>query len=106
MVFYLDIGPKFLEADGTLSKDIMPDLLHLNEKSYTHLGRVDRAEGERTDGRISERQVDNPRLRYGLRSDGAGVCRTAERNASTSVAASMSFVVGVPAPWPAGFRSE
>jgi lysophospholipase L1-like esterase len=34
-VFYMDIGPKFLEADGTLSKEIMPDLLHLNEKSYT-----------------------------------------------------------------------
>ena len=33
-VFYLDIGPKFLEADGTLSKDIMPDLLHPNEKGY------------------------------------------------------------------------
>jgi lysophospholipase L1-like esterase len=34
MVYYLDIGPKFLEADGTLLRDIMPDLLHLNEKSY------------------------------------------------------------------------
>lgn len=34
-IFYQDIGPKFLEADGTLSKEIMPDLLHLNEKSYT-----------------------------------------------------------------------
>ena len=34
MIHYLDIGPKFLEADGTLSKEIMPDLLHLNEKSY------------------------------------------------------------------------
>ena len=33
-VYYLDIGPKFLEPDGTLSRDIMPDLLHLNEKSY------------------------------------------------------------------------
>lgn len=33
-VFYMDIGPKFLEPDGTLSRDIMPDLLHLNEKSY------------------------------------------------------------------------
>jgi lysophospholipase L1-like esterase len=33
-VFYLDIGPKFLEADGTLTKDVMPDLLHLNAKSY------------------------------------------------------------------------
>jgi lysophospholipase L1-like esterase len=33
-VYFLDIGPKFLESDGTLSKEIMPDLLHLNEKSY------------------------------------------------------------------------
>jgi lysophospholipase L1-like esterase len=34
MVFYLDIGPKFLEADGRLSKEIMPDLLHPNAKGY------------------------------------------------------------------------
>ena len=35
MVFFLDIGPKFLDADGkTLSRQVMPDLLHLNEKSY------------------------------------------------------------------------
>ncbi len=33
-VFFLDIGPKFLDADGNLSKEVMPDLLHLNEKSY------------------------------------------------------------------------
>jgi lysophospholipase L1-like esterase len=33
-VFFLDIGPKFAKADGTLSKDVMPDLLHLNAKSY------------------------------------------------------------------------
>ncbi len=33
-VFYLDIGPKFLDASGNLSKEVMPDLLHLNEKSY------------------------------------------------------------------------
>jgi lysophospholipase L1-like esterase len=33
-VYYLDIGPKFLAADGTLSKEVMPDLLHLNEASY------------------------------------------------------------------------
>lgn len=33
-VFYLDINDKFLEADGTLSKSIMPDLLHPNEKGY------------------------------------------------------------------------
>jgi lysophospholipase L1-like esterase len=33
-VHYLDIGPKFLEPDGTLSKEIMPDLLHPSEKGY------------------------------------------------------------------------
>lgn len=34
-VHYLDIGPKFLQDDGTLTKDIMPDLLHLSPKGYT-----------------------------------------------------------------------
>ena len=34
MVFYRDIGPMFLAADGTLSKEIMPDLLHPNAKGY------------------------------------------------------------------------
>ena len=33
-VFFLDIGAKFLEADGTLSKSIMPDLLHPNAQGY------------------------------------------------------------------------
>ncbi len=33
-VFYLDIGPKFLCPDGTLSKEIMPDLLHPNARGY------------------------------------------------------------------------
>jgi lysophospholipase L1-like esterase len=33
-VFFLDIGPKFLEPDGTLSKEVMPDLLHPNAKGY------------------------------------------------------------------------
>jgi lysophospholipase L1-like esterase len=33
-VFFLDIGKEFLTADGTLSTDIMPDLLHPNEKGY------------------------------------------------------------------------
>ncbi len=34
MVYYLDIGPKFLKEDGTLTKDIMPDLLHLSPQGY------------------------------------------------------------------------
>ena len=33
-VHYLDIGPKFLGEDGSLSKEIMPDLLHLSEQGY------------------------------------------------------------------------
>ncbi len=33
-VFFLDIGAKFLQPDGTLSKDIMPDFLHPNDKGY------------------------------------------------------------------------
>jgi lysophospholipase L1-like esterase len=33
-VTYLDIGPKFLDEQGTLSKDIMPDALHPNAKGY------------------------------------------------------------------------
>jgi lysophospholipase L1-like esterase len=33
-VKYLDIGEKFLEPDGTLAKEIMPDALHPNETGY------------------------------------------------------------------------
>ena len=33
-VFYLDIGDKFLAADGTLPADVMPDKLHPNAKGY------------------------------------------------------------------------
>ena len=33
-VHYLDIGPKLLLSDGTLSREIMPDLLHLSEPAY------------------------------------------------------------------------
>ncbi|MGE9267146.1 MAG: sulfatase/phosphatase domain-containing protein [Verrucomicrobiales bacterium] len=31
---YLDISDKFLDEDGNLPKDVMPDLLHPNEKGY------------------------------------------------------------------------
>jgi len=34
MVKFLNINQKFLEPDGTLSKDVMPDLLHPGEKGY------------------------------------------------------------------------
>ena len=33
-VTFLDIGPKFLPPEGVITKDIMPDFLHPNEKGY------------------------------------------------------------------------
>jgi lysophospholipase L1-like esterase len=33
-VKYLDIGAKFLEPDGSLSRDVMPDFLHLSGRGY------------------------------------------------------------------------
>lgn len=33
-VHYLDIGPKFLQEDGALPKELMPDLLHLSGPGY------------------------------------------------------------------------
>lgn len=33
-VTFLDIGPKFLTPEGLITKDIMPDFLHPNEKGY------------------------------------------------------------------------
>ena len=34
MIHYLDISSSFLSEDGTLSRDIMPDYLHLSRKGY------------------------------------------------------------------------
>ena len=33
-VIYLNINERFLLPDGTLSKEIMPDLLHPKQKGY------------------------------------------------------------------------
>jgi lysophospholipase L1-like esterase len=33
-VFYKDIGPKFLNAEGGLDRKVMPDLLHLSAEGY------------------------------------------------------------------------
>lgn len=35
MIHYLDIGQVFLSDDGTLSKDVMWDFLHLTDEGYT-----------------------------------------------------------------------
>ena len=34
MIFYMDIGDKFLTPDGVLTQEIMPDYLHPNAKGY------------------------------------------------------------------------
>lgn len=34
MIHYLDFGSELIEADGSISKDIMPDYLHLSPKGY------------------------------------------------------------------------
>lgn len=33
-IFFLDLGPRFLSPDGSLSREVMPDLLHLSPKGY------------------------------------------------------------------------
>eukprot|EP01031_Cornospumella_fuschlensis_P025812 gene25812-31172_t len=33
-LYYLDFGDKFIEPDGTITLEMMPDLLHLSEKGY------------------------------------------------------------------------
>ena len=33
-VFWIDFGHKFLNADGTLPRELMPDFLHLSQKGY------------------------------------------------------------------------
>jgi len=33
-IYYLDIGDKFLEPDGSISKEIMPDYVHPSDKGY------------------------------------------------------------------------
>jgi len=35
MIHYIDFGSQLIEANGSISKDIMPDRLHLSEKGYT-----------------------------------------------------------------------
>lgn len=35
MIHYVDFGSQLIEADGSISKEIMPDYLHLTEKGYT-----------------------------------------------------------------------
>jgi lysophospholipase L1-like esterase len=34
MIHYVDIGSKLIENDGSISKRVMPDYLHLSEEGY------------------------------------------------------------------------
>jgi len=54
MIHYLDIGPKFLGPDGSLSRDIMPDYLHLSEAGY-------RIWAEAIEPKVAELMGDGPR---------------------------------------------
>lgn len=46
-VFFKDIGKEFLDADGGLSGEIMPDYLHLSAKGYDLWGRAIRGDVEK-----------------------------------------------------------
>jgi lysophospholipase L1-like esterase len=46
-VFYKDIGKEFLDQDGGLSGDIMPDYLHLSAKGYDIWGKAIKADIEK-----------------------------------------------------------
>lgn len=35
MIHYVDFGSQLIESDGSISKEIMPDKLHLSERGYT-----------------------------------------------------------------------
>jgi lysophospholipase L1-like esterase len=34
MIHYIDFGSQLIEADGSISKEVMPDYLHLSERGY------------------------------------------------------------------------
>jgi hypothetical protein len=51
-IFFLDINRQLLEADGTLSIDVMPDRLHPNPKGYQIW--AESIDGGRADGRGSK----------------------------------------------------
>jgi beta-glucosidase len=52
-VFYLDIGEKFLDGQGHLAKEIMPDFLHLSPAGY-------QIWAESIEGKLSELLGDQP----------------------------------------------
>ena len=69
-VHYLDIGAKLLEKDGTLSKEIVPDLLHPGPKGYEIWGAV--LEGE-LKALLGKQQGEvNPRTRSGYEDNDDG----------------------------------
>jgi hypothetical protein len=59
-VKYLDIGNKFLEPDGTLSRKIMPDLLHPSEKGYQIWADAMNPRLEQNDEAIKVKKCSNP----------------------------------------------
>ena len=54
-IFYLDIGPQLIESNGSISKDIMPDLSASQRRRLPDLGQRHRAKTEATARRIKTR---------------------------------------------------
>jgi lysophospholipase L1-like esterase len=61
MIHYLDIGGKFLEPDGSISKEIMRDYLHLSPKGYQIWAQ---AIEPKLAGLMSDKKQPRPRYRY------------------------------------------
>ena len=53
-VIYVDFGDKFLESDGTLSKEVMPDSLHPSAKGYEIWADAIRPQIERVFGKTAQ----------------------------------------------------
>ncbi len=53
-VVYMDFGDKFLEPDGTISKDVMPDSLHPSAKGYEIWADAIRPEIEKVFGKTAQ----------------------------------------------------
>ena len=47
----MDIGAKFLQPDGTISKEVMNDFLHLGSKGYDIWAEAIQQQGKGTLGR-------------------------------------------------------
>jgi lysophospholipase L1-like esterase len=84
MIFYMDIGDKFRDSDGKLTKDITYDFLHLTEKGYTIWAEavepmVDMLMTERSTDLCSYPERLHPGIRMHCKKHHRAVCLTRTR---------------------------